>query len=1288
MTEQTSRLSIVVDTTNAQQRLAQFRQSLRQATTNANQAGQGLQALQQNTNELAISTERLNGIYRDCAGRLHHANGRFISLAEAMRQTGLSAEQLHRHFDRVGNSANTAGNAVNRFSSPLTRVNNLLSHAQAIISGGMFGLFALSVAKTADTMQDLNSQIMLVTKNEQEQLVVTERLHKMANKNLTDLKSTIGLYTNSARALGNMGKSQEEVLKFTNAVSLAMGVGGKSAQEQASALLQLGQAMQSGVLQGDEFRSLAENAPIMLDLIAEKLGKTRGEVRKIAGEGEITAEVVYDSLSGATDKLQAMFDKMPVTMSQAFGVVKNNYNVFVDNFINKTTGLSGAVAKGLIGISNHFETIAKVAIAGAGVALVGLAGKVTLTTTAFTALKAVMIAHPVLAIATAVLGVSSAFFGLNDVLDTTGTVFMDFFGLVKTGLGGLLDLANAVAFNIANNFKHSNEQSSQGFALFFANTEKGFTGFLQGVGRVVASATATLAGFFKWIGNGVYQVGRVFANLVIGIGNLIKTVVNNISSAIQNVLNSAIDKINGVIESVNSVLAHTPLEVQIKTIARISNFATDYQQSQYLGISGDTLMNNIASYMPYTVGLSDNYFGTVANRQNPQKATADLTQALNNNTQAVSDNTKGEKEKGKKGKGDKKGQNSDKPLLKDNVAKAILWGANELGINPNYLASVISFETGGTFSTNARNPKSSGTGLIQFMDYVDGKSDGRYYGMTRNQFGALSHMEQMPYVVKYFREKGLKKGASLGDVYDAVTGYGYKKGTKAYNLNKVWDTNQNGIIEKGESVKSGAFKAHIKNFFGKNVDLQDLGNAQMDMAKIAEKQEKELEQLQKTQADILNNYLGEYSKFKSKLAEEVAKIQKAGFDPQTTADLIGRAEEKINAELSRWRYAQAEETFNAKIHEYGELEKLDFAYAKKRNDILTDEKFLYGLNAEQKQAMLDAVDSAYQYDLAKYQLNLAEKTAGLFDYQKTELQLINEKYDLEAQKIRLNGESKALQDLQLAHNQGLRHNEILKATDTARHNYTDVMANLYGFGQQYQGEKQALDTWQSQFEAVKTAMDMGIIQQEEYYKILADIDNQYLANKQAIMVGSYQQIFSTLGGLARAFGGEQSKVYQVMANIEKGYALYKTFLANKTAIATAWASAPFPYNIPAVAKATLETGLLQSAIESFTPKGFKTGGYTGNVGINDVAGVVHGQEYVLNANATKRIGVDNLNRLNRGENIGGGQTVIINVTVNSDGTANVDSQDQMGKQMGEAIKIAVQQELRRERMQGGALYGR
>lgn len=152
-------------------------------------------------------------------------------------------------------------------------------------------------------------------------------------------------------------------------------------------------------------------------------------------------------------------------------------------------------------------------------------------------------------------------------------------------------------------------------------------------------------------------------------------------------------------------------------------------------------------------------------------------------------------------------------------AKRIKQTANKFGLNPNDLAATISFETGGTFSTNARNKKSSATGLIQFMGKgatrKNGFNDGTYYGMTRDQFGALSFDAQMDYVDKFLEEKGIGKNGktSLSDIYGAVLGYNHKAGTPAYDLNPNLDVNENGIIEKGEAVTSKAFAPHRKKQF-------------------------------------------------------------------------------------------------------------------------------------------------------------------------------------------------------------------------------------------------------------------------------------------------------------------------------------------------------------------------------------------------------------------------------------------------------------------------------------------
>ncbi|STZ83013.1 Minor tail protein Gp26 [Bergeriella denitrificans] len=100
-----------------------------------------------------------------------------------------------------------------------------------------------------------------------------EKLLAIANRTGADIEATGNLYVKTSRALKEYGYTQQEILTFTEATNNAMTIGGVAAEQQASALLQLSQALGSGVLQGDEFKSIAESAPILLDTIAEYMGK-------------------------------------------------------------------------------------------------------------------------------------------------------------------------------------------------------------------------------------------------------------------------------------------------------------------------------------------------------------------------------------------------------------------------------------------------------------------------------------------------------------------------------------------------------------------------------------------------------------------------------------------------------------------------------------------------------------------------------------------------------------------------------------------------------------------------------------------------------------------------------------------------------------------------------------------------------------------------------------------------------------------------------------------------------
>lgn len=153
----------------------------------------------------------------------------------------------------------------------------------------------------------------------------------------------------------------------------------------------------------------------------------------------------------------------------------------------------------------------------------------------------------------------------------------------------------------------------------------------------------------------------------------------------------------------------------------------------------------------------------------------------------------------------------------------------------------------------------------------------------------------------------------------------------------------------------------------------------------------------------------------------------------------------------------------------------------------------------------------------------------------------------------------------------------------------------------------------------------------EYGDKRKELEKEITDNK----VAMYQSATSSMLGLMQGFFGESKNMQRLAWAAEKGFTLARILIKEKDALMGAWSSAPFPYNLGAVATTAIQTGALAAAASAITPKGFKTGGYTGNLGVNTVAGVVHGNEYVFDAQATKAIGVDNLERIRKGKGLGG-----------------------------------------------------
>ncbi|WP_338825230.1 tape measure protein [Glaesserella parasuis] len=178
----------------------------------------------------------------------------------------------------------------------------------------------------------------------------------------TDEEETTSLYTRSARALKDYGYAQKDILQFTETMNKAMAVGGVSAEAQASALFQLSQALGSGQLQGDEFKTIAESAPIILDVLAEYMGKSRAEVKKLASEGQLTSKLIFDAFNGSTEKINQKFEQMPISFGGAMQQMENAFMKFVDEQ-NRTLGITENLAASVSFLAQNFEYLAGVLLA-------------------------------------------------------------------------------------------------------------------------------------------------------------------------------------------------------------------------------------------------------------------------------------------------------------------------------------------------------------------------------------------------------------------------------------------------------------------------------------------------------------------------------------------------------------------------------------------------------------------------------------------------------------------------------------------------------------------------------------------------------------------------------------------------------------------------------------------------------------------------------------------------------------------------------------------------------------
>lgn len=223
------------------------------------------------------------------------------------------------------------------------------------VMAGVFGALTISsITQTADEMQSLQARLNNLPQTINNGAEAFDNVAAHAN----DTRMAIGSYASFLLRLGNATqdtvKTQEELLSLTDTVSKAMVVGGATAEEQSNSMLQFAQALGSGVLQGDEFRSMAEAAPQLLDAIGKALGYPRDQLKQIAADGKLTTTAVITALKKIGPQFDAQFKRMPLTIGQATTIMGNRWDAFI-NKLNRSSGAVTWVANKFLWLADKVE---------------------------------------------------------------------------------------------------------------------------------------------------------------------------------------------------------------------------------------------------------------------------------------------------------------------------------------------------------------------------------------------------------------------------------------------------------------------------------------------------------------------------------------------------------------------------------------------------------------------------------------------------------------------------------------------------------------------------------------------------------------------------------------------------------------------------------------------------------------------------------------------------------------------------------------------------------------------
>ncbi|HHE8491758.1 TPA: tape measure protein [Enterobacter ludwigii] len=262
--------------------------------------------------------------------------------------------KANKSLDSIGNSATNAAKKMDELQTNINRVAGAIA-ASLVVDWGKAFLVA------ADNMSQLNARIERLTGSAAAASQTMQSLMRISSATGGSLQDTEKLWETLSTALRDTGATNGQILQLTETLQKIGRIGGSSSEEMANALRQFGQSISSGTVRAEEFNSILEQMPELARQIAAGMGVSIGQLRQLMLDGKLTAEDALNAIQKQTGSVNAEFEKLPRTLSQANTALTNSFLSMIDS-VNQATGASSGMVAVIDSLTAALDRLAGKAI--------------------------------------------------------------------------------------------------------------------------------------------------------------------------------------------------------------------------------------------------------------------------------------------------------------------------------------------------------------------------------------------------------------------------------------------------------------------------------------------------------------------------------------------------------------------------------------------------------------------------------------------------------------------------------------------------------------------------------------------------------------------------------------------------------------------------------------------------------------------------------------------------------------------------------------------------------------